>query len=248
MALVRGFFVSALLILLIWSPPLRAQTETDIDAREAEIASAAELLLSIQEAVEADGVDDVEKTRETLRDLIEESRRRRTTIEDELARLRERINLLGAAPGENEPPEAASIAEQRSSLSAKISLLESQLLRAQANASDAASTLDRIARSRLAAFYADLSKSGRSLLDPSLWRAALTGRRNGRVFFVRVCEELGGRGSRSHDGAGYRLDDRSHSGLRSCCLDPCIGGCGKSSSHRSVSSRRHKADGSPARG
>lgn len=141
-------------------------------ARDKEIAAAARDLSNLSERIDAGDQKSIQTADAILRDVIAGSRTRLTAIEGDIRRVSAELDLLGAAPGENDPPEATSVASQRARLLTQVAALEGQQRRTIANLDRAGALLTRVGQRRIASFYARLLERGPGLIDPRLWASA----------------------------------------------------------------------------
>ncbi len=155
------------------SPALaQAALSAEAVARDKEIVAAARDLSELAERINAGDPKTVQTSDAVLRDLIAGGRARLAAIEGDLRRVSSEIDLLGLAPGENDPPEASSVADQRSRLVAQVGALEGQRRRTLANLELASALLTRVSQRRIVSFYAGLLERGPGLIDPRLWTSA----------------------------------------------------------------------------
>lgn len=167
MLLLRSILVAFFLTLFSLIAPAAAQE--DISAA---LESARTTYASIRADIENGEVEDPQRLEAELRTLRERSRARLGTVDRELATVQNQIDLLGPAPGENDPPETEELAEQRAKLNETLARLVSQKVRINANIAEANDLLGVIASSRVQTLYSRLLDRGDSPLAPSVWEPA----------------------------------------------------------------------------
>lgn len=148
-----------------------AQTGEEM-AREREITAAAAALDKHTAELRKGGVADPDKFEADVRDLIAGSRARLSPVEDSVKRAEERLALLGPAPKEGEPPEAASVAREREAINKNIVFLRGQRTRVLANIDAATALLDEFSAQRLSERYKRIVRRGAPLVSPTLWSGA----------------------------------------------------------------------------
>lgn len=129
---------------------------------------------SIRADIENGEVDDPQQLEEELRALREQSRIRLGAVDRGLVTVQNQIDLLGAPPGENDPPETEELAERRAKLNEELARFVSQKVRINANIAEANELLGLIASSRVQTLYTRMLDRGDSPLSPSVWRPAWT--------------------------------------------------------------------------
>lgn len=137
--------------------------------RASEIEAASRIVADIRQQVDADTLDDPAALEAQLRELRDGSRSRLAAIERELASNRSQLDLLGPAPGENDPPESDTIAEERSALESRRAQLNGQRTRVLANIYESGELLARISGAKVGALYQSLVARGASPLTPAIW-------------------------------------------------------------------------------
>lgn len=148
-----------------------AQTGEEI-AREREIAAAAASLDELTTELRKGGASDPDKFEAGVRDLIAGSRARLSPVEAAVKRAEERLALLGAAPKEGEPPEAASVAREREAINKDLVFLRGQRTRVLANIDAATALLDEFSAQRLSERYKRIARRGPPLVSLTLWSDA----------------------------------------------------------------------------
>lgn len=146
-----------------------AQTE-----RSAAIEAASRNIAEIRQAVEGDTLEDPAVLEAQLRALRSQSRERLGAIEREIEANRAQLELLGPAPGENDPPESDLVAEERASLEQKRARLTGERTRVLANIYEAGDLLARISGAQLGALYGSLIERGPSPVTPGVLGDAWT--------------------------------------------------------------------------
>lgn len=141
-------------------------------ALEKEITAAARQLEVLSEDLRGDGADDPGQFEKGVRSLIAGSRERLGPVEGSLKRSEERLALLGAAPKEGEPAEAAPVAREREAINEEITYLRGQRTRVIANIDAATALLDEFSAQRLGERYRRLMRRGPPLVSLALWEAA----------------------------------------------------------------------------
>ncbi|WP_411820426.1 mechanosensitive ion channel domain-containing protein [Hyphococcus formosus] len=141
--------------------------------RAREIERASETIADIRESLDDDRLENADEYETTLRELRDGSRRRLSALERELEAIRVQADLLGPAPGENDPPESDIIASERSSLESERARLNGERTRVLANIYETGELLTRLSGARLGTLYRSLLERGKSPLAPSVWGGAL---------------------------------------------------------------------------
>ena len=150
-----------------------AAAQDDADrAREAQIDIASGRLSILAQDLREDGVDDPVAFERELRRIIKEARGRIGPVQDSLARANDSLSLLGPAPKEGEPPEAAALAAEREALNTRISYLRGQQTRILANIDTSAALLGELSGRRLRDLYRNIVRRDAPLFLPELWRDA----------------------------------------------------------------------------
>lgn len=148
-----------------------AQNAGDL-SRERDIRTAATSLEALADDLRDGGANEPRKFEDDLRALIAGSRDRLRPVEDSLKRAEERLALLGPAPKEGEPAEAATVARERQNINGEITYLRGQRTRIVANIDAATALLDEFSARRLGERYKNIAQRGASLVSPALWRDA----------------------------------------------------------------------------
>lgn len=155
-------FVATLLLTPAFAQSNRSEA---IDEARAEF-------VQLRDTIEGDNPDDVTALETRLRELRDAARDRLTSIDRELETVSARLAALGPAPGENEPPESADLAEERAQITGELARLNSQKTRVNANIFEANDLLARLSAGRIETLYNKLAKRGPSPLAPAVWRPA----------------------------------------------------------------------------
>jgi small-conductance mechanosensitive channel len=148
-----------------------AQTGEEI-AREREIAAAATSLDKLTTELRKVGASDPERFEADVRALIAGSRTRLSPVEEAVKRADDRLALLGPAPKEGEPPEAASVAREREAINKDLVFLRGQRTRVLANIDAATALLDEFSAQRLSERYQRIGRRGLPLVALALWSDA----------------------------------------------------------------------------
>jgi len=151
--------------------PAQAQTAEQL-SRDREITAAARQLDRLSDDFRRDGVDDPDRFESDIRGLIAGSRTRLGPVESALKNTEDRLALLGSAPKEGEPPEAAPVAREREAINKEIIYLRGQRTRIVANIDAATSLLDDFSAQRLGERYKRLVRRGPALAAPEVWNDA----------------------------------------------------------------------------
>lgn len=146
-----------------------AQAQT---ARADDIEAATRTIADIRSALDEDAVAAPEEIERSLRMLRDGSRDRLASIERELESARTQIELLGAPPGENDPPETDFVASERSRLEETRARLNGERTRVLANIYESGELLTHISGVRVGALYRSLLERGPSPLLPAQWASA----------------------------------------------------------------------------
>jgi small-conductance mechanosensitive channel len=141
-------------------------------ARETEIAAAAAALNALTADLNDNGADNPASFETDVRALIAGSRDRLGPVEASLKRAEDQLALLGPAPKEGEPAEAAPVARERAAINTEITFLRGQRTRIIANIDAATALLDDYAAQRLGERYQRVLRRGPSLTAPALWAEA----------------------------------------------------------------------------
>lgn len=151
--------------------------------RAADIEQASRTIATIRAAIEEDAVDDPTAYEVELRDMRTQSRQRLAAIEREIEATRAQIELLGPAPGENDPPESELVADQRGQLETERARLAGERTRVLANIYEAGELLARLSGAQVGALYQQLADRGATPLDPNQWSLAWSSMRevSGRI-------------------------------------------------------------------
>jgi len=141
-------------------------------ARDAEIEVATSRLTVLAQDLREDRVDDPVAFERGLRWIIKEARGRTGPVRDLLGRSDDSLSLLGPAPKEGAPPEAAAIAAEREALNTRISYLRGQQTRILANIDTGAALLGELSGRRLRDLYRNVVRRDAPLALPTIWRDA----------------------------------------------------------------------------
>ncbi|MBT8473261.1 MAG: mechanosensitive ion channel [Marinicaulis sp.] len=150
------------------------------ETRPERIENARVELSEIRSAIDSGADVDYIALEERLRAIRDASRARLGSIERERDSVQSQLDPLGAAPGENDPPESDFIANQRADLSASLTRLNGQYTAAQANIFEVADLLGRISANRLSSLYGQLLQREPSPLTPGVMSPAV--RSSGEIF------------------------------------------------------------------
>ena len=167
MAVRRLVVVVAILFALAAGAVSSAQSDRSVN-----IEAASREIADIRVQVDAETLEDPEALEVQLRELRDDSRSRLSAIERELASNRSQLDLLGPAPGENDPPESEIIAEERSTLEGRRAQLNGQRTRVLANIYESGELLARISGAKVGALYKSLVTRSASPLAPAVWADA----------------------------------------------------------------------------
>ncbi len=148
-----------------------AQDERDL-ARDKDIAAATQSLAGLSAAFDREEIDDDARFAAQVRAGVEASRALLPSAETALRRAEESLALLGPAPKEGEPAEAASLAEDRKTLTERVAYLQSQRTRILANLDEGARLLAALSQQRLEARWRRILRRDAPLFSPSLWTRA----------------------------------------------------------------------------
>lgn len=174
-----------------------AQDDRDA-ARDQEIAAAAESLVGLSVTLEEGGVDDADAFAREVRETVDAARALLPPVETALRRAEESLALLGPAPKEGEPAEAALLAADRKTLTDRVAYFQSQRTRILANADEGARLLAALSQQRLEARWKRILRRDASLGSPGLWSraaaeaATLSGKARG--YFERWSAARDGQG------------------------------------------------------
>lgn len=150
-----------------------AQDDRDA-AREKEIAASALALRGLASVLENEGVDDAGAFTKDVREAADASRTLLAPAEAALKRAEESLALLGPAPKEGDPAEAATLAAERQSLAGRVAHYQSQRTRILANVDEGARILAALSQQRLEARWRRILRRDATLVAPSLWSRAAT--------------------------------------------------------------------------
>lgn len=169
MRLLRSILI--VFVLTLFASPAPVAAQEDISAA---LESAQTRYASIRADIESGKIDDPQQLEEELRALREQSRIRLGAVDRELVTVQNQVDLLGAPPGESDPPETEELAEQRAKLNEELARVASQKVRINANIAEANDLLGVIASSRVQTLYTRLLDRGDSPLAPDVWGVAWT--------------------------------------------------------------------------
>lgn len=141
-------------------------------AREQEITAAAAALETLSSELRGARVENPDEFERKIRDLIAGSRGRLGPVNESLKRAEDRLALLGPAPKEGEPAEAATVARERETINKEITFLRGQRTRIAANVDAAMALLDVFTAQRLGERYKRLIRQGPALATQALWAEA----------------------------------------------------------------------------
>ncbi len=158
-------------LLLCCAGVLSAAAQTD-RAREIERAAAA--IAEIRTAINEGAVEEPDEVEQRLREVRAEGRGRLSAIERELEAVRAQIDLLGPAPGENDPPESELVAGEREQLESQRAQLTGERTRVLANIFESNELLARLSGAQVGALYRSLTERETSPVFPSQLSAAWT--------------------------------------------------------------------------
>lgn len=142
------------------------------DDRSQAIENAANAVAEIRTAINEDAVEEPGVVEQRLRDLRAAGRVQLSAIERELEAVRAQIDLLGPAPGENEPPESDILANERSQLESRRARLAGERTRVLANIYETNELLARLSGAQVGALYRSLTEREASPLLPGQLGAA----------------------------------------------------------------------------
>jgi len=151
-----------------------AQDPSDF-AREKEISKAVADLSALARDLRKDGVDDPTDFERDVRAIAKNSRSRLDPVEQAIARTQASLDLLGPAPKEGEPEEAAAVAGERAALNDTLSFLRGQRTRIRANMDEATSILGELSERRLRDLYRKIMRRGETLFSSAPWSGAWIG-------------------------------------------------------------------------
>ncbi|MGE0183294.1 MAG: mechanosensitive ion channel family protein [Parvularculaceae bacterium] len=157
--------------LLVAIASAHAQSAAD-QAREKDISAAARELGALAADLRDGGVDDPQEFERRVRSASRKSRAQIAPVGEALKRAEDSLSLLGPAPKEGEPPEAAALAGERAALNETVSYLRGQRTRILANVDEATSLLGELSERRLRDLYRNILRRDVSLMTPSLWTKA----------------------------------------------------------------------------
>ncbi len=112
-----------------------------------------------------------------------------TELRPRLEALNAQISRLGAPPAEGEPPEPATIAAERASLTQRGNKLDATIRAAQALGLRASQLLERLQSRRRALFTQGLLERSQTPLSLSLWREAIADTQIGRLRLSLMLNE-----------------------------------------------------------
>lgn len=142
------------------------------ESRENDIAEAEQRLSFLSEELESGAIEDPTEFEREARGIVRNLRDHIEPAEEALARARDDLGLLGAAPKEGEPPEAEAIASERSRLNVRIATLRGQLTRIRAAMDQGAALLGELSNRRLRDLYRRVLERDKPIVAPSLWLEA----------------------------------------------------------------------------
>ncbi len=162
-------FAAILFLLFVASASGAFAQNAEDRARERDIASAAVALDALAKELRGPGVEDPDDFESKVRDLIAGSRGRLGPVNETLKRAEDSLALLGPAPKEGEPAEAATVAREREGINNEITYLRGQRTRIVANVDAATALLDEFTAQRLGERYKRLIRQGPALATPVFW-------------------------------------------------------------------------------
>ncbi|MEJ8570272.1 DUF3772 domain-containing protein [Microbaculum marinum] len=113
--------------------------------------------------------DQLSRQRARAEEVIEDARRLESELAPEVAAIQDRLNQLGPAPAEGEPPEAPDIAERRAAESAALARADTALKKVRIAIVQAEQVIRDTASLRRARFTRSLTVQSQSVLNPNLW-------------------------------------------------------------------------------
>ena len=108
--------------------------------------------------------------RTRLDELMAETQRLAETLAPRRQAIKDQIDKLGPLPAKDQPPEVASVAQERARLIAQINEVDAQVKRAELVQIRGRQLVGRIQDLRHAIFTRDLLRRGKSPLHPAIWR------------------------------------------------------------------------------
>ncbi len=170
MALNAWMRLLVLLSLMVTAGITSALAQSD---RASQIEAASRAIAEVRATVESDTIDKPGALETQLREIRDGSRSRLALIERELESNRAQIELLGPAPGENDPPESEFLAAERTTLEQARAQLNGQRTRVLANIFESGELLTRLSGVQVGALYRSLVERGATPLSPAVWGGAL---------------------------------------------------------------------------
>ncbi len=170
MTALRRFLAAAAALAAMLSLAV-AQDDRD-RTRDKDIASATQALARLSLAFDRAEIDDDAGFASDVRAAVDASRILLPPVETALRRAEESLALLGPAPKEGEPAEAAILAKDRKTLTERVAYLQGQRTRILANIDEGARLLAALSQQRLEARWRRILRRDAPLIAPSLWSNA----------------------------------------------------------------------------
>lgn len=152
-----------------------AASQDSLETYRASVESRKSALEQIEKSVATDGSVSYIELRKNVRDIRIQSQMELAPIEEARNALKEELTAIGSAPADTDAPEAASLAEDRKRISARLSLYEAALRQADLNIELANRVLADISAARTRAFYGDVFRKGASPLEPEVLSIGASG-------------------------------------------------------------------------
>jgi small-conductance mechanosensitive channel len=143
--------------------------DAEVSAREKEIVAASRALRQIASDVASADPSDISKRDDEIRDIIAGSRERLDPVNSAVQAASDSLSLLGPAPKEGEPPEAAAVADERAAINERLTVLRGQRTRILANIDEATALLTEISKGRIKTFYSSLLTKAQPLFAADIW-------------------------------------------------------------------------------
>jgi len=122
-------------------------------------------------ALDREGVseDQLSAIRARAERIVEEASRVLATLQPQINEIRTRLNQLGPAPAEGEPPEAEEISARRAAETATLGAVDAAAKKVRLTIVQAEEIIRDVASLRRDRFAQSLLVRNRSIVDPSLW-------------------------------------------------------------------------------
>ncbi|MEX6634057.1 DUF3772 domain-containing protein [Hyphococcus lacteus] len=169
---VRQSLLAILVLVSVFAASFAGSDATAQESRTQEIERSSSTIASIRSEIDDGNLEKADEFEVTLRELRDGSRQRLSSIERELEAVRVQADLLGPAPGENEPPESEIVASERSALETQRAGLNGERTRVSANIYETGELLTRLSGARVGTLYRSLLERGVSPLVPKVWSEA----------------------------------------------------------------------------